>query len=135
MSPLRRTGLRLSAVALACWEVVVVAITTTDPADGVPIGAGFFYIVAVPLSATASLVLLGSLRTTAVGAGWPSRRKAKVTLRVAAAASAIATVVLLPVVLVGGVTDSMPANVLDGLLFSGLGAFVISTLLFGTMRP
>ncbi|TFV78379.1 hypothetical protein E4P39_03960 [Blastococcus sp. CT_GayMR19] len=134
MSSLRWTGLRLAVVAIACWAVVVVAIITTEPAEGVPIGAGFFYIVAVPLSVAASLVLLSSLRTTAAGAGWPSRRKAKATLSVAAAL-AVGTVVILPVLFVGGATDSIPANILDVLLFSGLGAFVISTLLFGLMRP
>ena len=109
------------------------AILTYDPGEGVPIGAGAFYIVAVPLSVIASLLLLSSLRTTAA-ARWPSQRKAKATLAVAAAVVAVAAVVTLPIVFVGGATDSISANILEVLLFSGLGAFLISALLFGLMR-
>ncbi len=49
----RTTGLRLAAVATASWAVFVVAITMSDPDDGVPIGTEVFCVAAVLLSATA----------------------------------------------------------------------------------
>ena len=135
VNPLRRLGLRLAALAIACWAVFVVSIVTYDPGDGVPIGAGFFYIVAAPLSVVASLILLSSLRTTAAGAGVSTRRKAQATIAVAAGILTVASMVILPVMFVGGATDAMQVDTLNEMLVWGLGAFVVSTLLFGAMRP
>ena len=135
VNPLRRSGLRLAALAIACWAVLVASIVTYDPGDGVPIGAAFFYIVAVPLSVVASLLLLKSLRTTAAGAGVPTRGKAQATIAMAAGVLAVAAMVILPVMFVGGATDAIPVNTLNEMLVWGSSAFVVSTLLFGSMRP
>jgi hypothetical protein len=47
-----------------------------------------------------------------------------------AAALAAVSAVLMPITFVFGSADSMPRGVVNGLLFSGVGAFVVATVLF-----
>ena len=74
MDPARKNGLRLAATASVLWALVVAAFLTTGPDDGVPIGAGLLYILAVPLSVTSSVTLISSLRTTSATASPPGDR-------------------------------------------------------------
>jgi hypothetical protein len=123
MWSVRRAGLAMAIAATLLWLLVVAAILFTPRSDGVPIGAGFLYIIAVPLSVAAALTLILTLLTTSRGTA-SSLGTRKTPVRLGAAALAAVSAVLLPVTFVLGSSDSMTRDVLSGLLFSGVGAFV-----------
>ncbi|SFF82232.1 hypothetical protein [Blastococcus tunisiensis] len=63
MNRTRTVGLALAAVAALLWLLFLVAVLTGDPDDGADIGAGLVALLALPVSAGASITLLVSLRT------------------------------------------------------------------------
>jgi hypothetical protein len=133
MDPSRKTGLGLAVTAALLWLLIVAAFLTTGPADGVPIGAGLLYIFAVPLSVGASATLLSSLRTTTpVTASQPVGR-ATTPIRWAAAALAAVSALLLSVVFLLGPTDLLARDAMITLASSGIGALVISSILFALL--
>ena len=119
----------MAIAATLLWLPILAAILFTPRSDGVPIGAGFLYIIAVPLSVAAALTLILTVLAASPGTG-SSPRATKPPVRWSAAALAAVSAVLLPVTFVLGSTDSMTRDVLRGLLFSGVGAFVVATVLF-----
>ena len=131
--PSRKTGLRLAAMTTFLWALVLAAFVTTGPNDGVPIGAGLLYILAVPLSVIASATLISSLRLTTPGTASPPAGRAITPIRWAAATLAGVSAILLPVVFLLGATDSLGRDTMTTLLHSGIGAFVISSSLFALL--
>ena len=128
MNSTRRVGLGLAAVATALWIVIVVAVFTTRPEDGVNIGAALLAMVAVPMSLAASVTLLIA-RSTAAREGTPDR---SATGR-AAAVLALLSLLLLPVPIVLGPMDHVvPPQLLFGSFFGGITTFVVSSVLFLT---
>lgn len=121
----RKLGLCLAVPAAGMWAFVVFAFVTVAPGDGVPIGAAGVAFLAVPLSVASSIVLLVSHRR-AGATGAPDRSPAGDR----AAALATASVLLLPLPLLLGPADAVLPELLFGILAAGIGAFVLSTVLF-----
>lgn len=130
MESTRKTGLVLAGVAAGLWAFVVFAFVTVAPDDGVPIGAALVAFLAVPLSAAASIVLLVSHRRARRN-GAPDRRPVSGLAAVLTAVS----LVLLPLPLVLGPWDVFPPELLFGLWFAGVGAFLLSAVLFLAASP
>ena len=65
MNTTRTVGLVLAAVATALWAVVVVGFLTTEPEDGVYIGAAILALLALPRSVGSSVTLIVSRGETA----------------------------------------------------------------------
>ena len=105
MDSARKTGLRPCRECDRLWVLIVAAFLATGPNDGVPIGAGLLYIIAVPLSVMASATLISSLRPTTPGTVSPPAGRAKTPIRWAAVVLAAVSAILLPVVLLLGPTD------------------------------
>ncbi len=133
MDPSRKNGLRLAVTATVLWVLIVAAFLTTGPNDGVPIGAGLLYILAVPLSVMASATLISSLRTTTPETASPPVGRARTPIRWAVAALAAVSAILLPVVFLLGPTDLPARDTMITLESLGIGAFVISSMLFALL--
>ncbi|MFP5370418.1 MAG: hypothetical protein ACLGI3_06680 [Actinomycetes bacterium] len=133
MDSARRTGLRLAASATVLWVLVVAAFLSTGPNDGVPIGAGLLYLIAVPLSVMASAALISSLRPTTPGTVSPPAGRVITPIRWVAVALAAVSVILLPAVLLLGPTDLLAPDTMTTLQSSGIGAFVVSSILFALL--
>lgn len=54
----RRGGVGLTAMAVLLWLVIVVAVVTAAPEDGVNIGAGFLFFLAVPCTVAGATLLI-----------------------------------------------------------------------------
>ena len=65
MSTTRKVGLVLATVATAMWALILLAVVTTDPDEGVNIGAALMALLALPLSIAALVTLLVSRRAAA----------------------------------------------------------------------
>jgi hypothetical protein len=120
MGPLRTVGLVLAVASSVVW-LLVAGLLVVPPGGSVPLRVVGLYALAVPASIAAAVVQAVVLRR----ARTPARR--------AAVALAAASAVLLPCIPLLGSADALPGAVLRGLFFLGVGAFVVSTVLFA--RP
>jgi hypothetical protein len=120
MNGSRRAGLILAGIGAAMWLGALAAFLSTGPEDGVNIGGALLALLAVPVSAGASITLLASLRG--------GSRSAPGLLRAGAGLAVVAVLALLAFLVIDPYGDS--AKVQFTVLGVGVLAFFASSALF-----